>query len=231
MITKKTSRFTKRIRIFFKRRKVLFIVKKKLLFLVKRILILLFLVIVTRSRVIVTWSRVSTIIPGPTFYFFRNTNRSEIEPMTNKHEWKSVSFIRQSRSLHYGRFMLSSLKEGQANILGTIIRRVPLAEKQKKSFHRYNTISESVNERFKKEALATQRSIPWNPLFYLDFDREEVNQNILNFYNPLSQELKPDDLEDEELVQLIRQRYTPIQIERIWNVIETKSEGSRESDP
>jgi DNA-directed RNA polymerase alpha subunit len=48
--------------------------------------------------------------------------------MTNKHEWKSVSFIRQSRSLHYGRFMLSSLKEGQANILGTTIRRVLLAE-------------------------------------------------------------------------------------------------------
>ena len=48
--------------------------------------------------------------------------------MTNKHEWKSVSFIRHSCSLHYGRFMLSSLKEGQANILGTTIRRVLLAE-------------------------------------------------------------------------------------------------------
>jgi acetyl-CoA carboxylase beta subunit len=36
--------------------------------------------------------------------------------MTKKHEWKSVSFIRHSCSLHYGRFMLSSLKEGQANI-------------------------------------------------------------------------------------------------------------------
>nr|YP_010276351.1 RNA polymerase alpha subunit [Carex laevissima]UHY39472.1 RNA polymerase alpha subunit [Carex laevissima] len=84
--------------------------------------------------------------------------------MTNKHEWKSVSFIRQSRSLHYGRFMLSSLKEGQANILGTTIRRVLLAEikgtrithatfqlkeKQEKSFHQYSTIPgirESVHE-------------------------------------------------------------------------------------
>ena len=188
------------------------------------------MVIVTRSRVIVTWSRVSTIIPGPTFYFFRNTNRSEIEPMTNKHEWKSVSFIRQSRSLHYGRFMLSSLTKGKANILNTIIRRVPLAEKQKKSFHQYNTIPESVNERFKKEALATLRSIPWNPLFYLDLDREEVNDNILNFDNPLSQELKPDDLEDEELVQLIRQRYTPIQIERIWNNIEEQFQSSSSDD-
>ena len=26
--------------------------------------------------------------------------------MTKKHEWKSVSFIRQSRSFHYGRFVL-----------------------------------------------------------------------------------------------------------------------------
>jgi len=84
--------------------------------------------------------------------------------MTNKHEWKSVSFIRQSSSLHYGRFMLSSLKEGQANIIGTTIRRVLLAEikgtrithatfklkeKQEKSFHQYSTIPgirESVDE-------------------------------------------------------------------------------------
>ena len=81
--------------------------------------------------------------------------------MTNKHEWKSVSFIRQSSSLHYGRFMLSSLKEGQANIIGTTIRRVLLAEikgtrithatfklkeKQEKSFHQYSTIPESIDE-------------------------------------------------------------------------------------
>ena len=31
--------------------------------------------------------------------------------MTKKHEWKSVSFIRHSCSLHYGRFKLSILKK------------------------------------------------------------------------------------------------------------------------
>jgi hypothetical protein len=52
----------------------------------------------------------------------------EIEPMTNQHEWKSVSFIHQSHSLHYGRFMLSSLKEGRPLIIKPIIRKVPLQE-------------------------------------------------------------------------------------------------------
>ena len=214
----------RRLQILFKRRMKLFVIKEKVLFLVKSIRILLSLVIAARSyRVIVVWSRISTtristIIPDPTCYFYRDTNRTEIEPITNKHEWRSVSFIRQSRSLHDGRFMLSSLKEGQANILGTTKRRVPLAEKQKGSFH---TLA----------ALATLKRNRWNPLFDLDLDREKVNINRPILENPLYKELKPDDLEDEELVQLIRQRYTPIQIERIWNVIETKSEGSRESDP
>uniref|UniRef100_A0AAU7AMH9 RNA polymerase alpha subunit n=1 Tax=Carex cinerascens TaxID=2753223 RepID=A0AAU7AMH9_9POAL len=70
--------------------------------------------------------------------------------MTKKHEWKSVSFIRHSCSLHYGRFMLSSLKEGQANILGTTIRRVLLAEiKGTRITHatfQGNTISRDMHE-------------------------------------------------------------------------------------
>ena len=154
----------RRIRFFFKRRIIVFIVKKKLLFLVKRIIIILFLivVIVTRFRVKVTWSRVS-IITSATCYFFRNTNRSEIEPITNKHEWKSVSFIRQSRSLHYGRLMLS---KRQANILKFNIK-VP------------------------------------KQIFNIDLDREEVNNNQLMIDNPLFEELNPDDLENEELVQVI----------------------------
>jgi hypothetical protein len=84
------------------------ILKKILVFLVTRILILVILVIVQK---IVTWSRAPIIIPSmvapsTTFYFFRNIKKSAIKPITNKHEWKSVSFIRHSRSLHYGRFVL-----------------------------------------------------------------------------------------------------------------------------
>jgi hypothetical protein len=77
---------------------------KILVFLVTRILILVILLIA-----FLTWSRAPIIIPSrvapsTTWYFFQNTNA--IKPITNKHEWKSVSFIRQSRSLHYGRFVL-----------------------------------------------------------------------------------------------------------------------------
>ena len=81
---------------------------KILIFLVTRILILVIILIVQH---LVTWSRAPIIIPSmvapsTTCYFFRNTKKSAIKPITNKHEWKSVSFIRQSRSLHYGRFVL-----------------------------------------------------------------------------------------------------------------------------
>jgi hypothetical protein len=87
---------------------ILSILKKILVFLVTRILILVILVIVQK---IVTWSGAPIIIPSmvapsTTCYFFRNIKKSAIKPITNKHEWKSVSFIRQSRSLHYGRFVL-----------------------------------------------------------------------------------------------------------------------------
>ena len=83
---------------------ILSILKRILVFLVTRILILVILVIVTWS-----WAPIiipSMVAPSTTCYFFRNTKKSAIKPITNKHEWKSVSFIRQSRSLHYGRFVL-----------------------------------------------------------------------------------------------------------------------------
>ena len=88
---------------------ILSILKKILVFLVTRILILVILVIV--QKFVVTWSGAPIIIPSmvapsTTFSFFRNIQKSAIKPITNKHEWKSVSFIRQSRSLHYGRFVL-----------------------------------------------------------------------------------------------------------------------------
>ena len=81
---------------------------KILVFLVTRILILVIILIVQQ---VVTWSRAPIIIPSmvapsTTCYFFRNIKKSAIKPMTNKHEWKSVSFIRHSRSLNYGRFVL-----------------------------------------------------------------------------------------------------------------------------
>jgi hypothetical protein len=87
---------------------ILSILKKILVFLVTKILILVILVIVQK---IVTWSGAPIIIPSmvapsTTFSFFRNIQKSAIKPITNKHEWKSVSFIRQSRSFHYGRFVL-----------------------------------------------------------------------------------------------------------------------------
>jgi len=95
--------------------------------------------------------------------------------MTKKHEWKSVSFIRHSCSLHYGRFMLSSLKEGQANILGTTIRRVLLAE------------------------------IKGTRITHATFQ-----------------------LKEKQVVPLIRQRYTPIEIARLLDDIETILQESKE---
>ena len=88
---------------------ILSILKRILVFLVTRILILVILVIV--QKFVVTWSGAPIIIPSmvapsTTFSFFRNIQKSAIKPITNKHEWKSVSFIRQSRSFHYGRFVL-----------------------------------------------------------------------------------------------------------------------------
>ena len=87
---------------------ILSILKKILVFLVTRILILVILVIVQK---IVTWSGAPIIIPSmvapsTTFSFFRNIQKSAIKPIPNPHEWKSVSFIRQSRSFHYGGFVL-----------------------------------------------------------------------------------------------------------------------------
>ena len=224
-ILKKRMRVvTIRLKIFFRRKKFfeismikmklfLFVIKEKVLFLVKSILFLL--VIVTASyRVRMIWSKISTpisiILPNATCCLFRDTNRTEIRSLTNKHEWRSVSFIRQSRSLHDSRFMLSSLKEGQANILGTTKRRVPLAEKQKGSF---KSIA----------ALATLRRDHWNTLFNLDLDREVININRPAPENPLFKELKPDDL---ELVELIRQGYAPIEIERIASEEQSQSSSS-----
>jgi hypothetical protein len=87
---------------------ILSILKRILVFLVIRILILVILVIVQK---IVTWSGAPIIIPSmvapsTTFSFFRNIQKSAIKPIPNPHEWKSVSFIRQSRSFHYGGFVL-----------------------------------------------------------------------------------------------------------------------------
>ena len=87
---------------------ILSILKKILVFLVTRILILVILVIVQK---IVTWSGAPIIIPSmvapsTTVSFFRNIQKSAIKPIPNPHEWKSVSFIRQSRSFHYGGFVL-----------------------------------------------------------------------------------------------------------------------------
>ncbi|MGJ8772984.1 hypothetical protein, partial [Clostridium botulinum] len=87
---------------------ILSILKRILVFLVTRILILVVLVIGQR---IVTWSGAPIIIPSmvapsTTVSFFRNISKSAIKPIPNKDEWKSVSFIRQSRSFHYGRFVL-----------------------------------------------------------------------------------------------------------------------------
>jgi len=84
------------------------VLKRILVFLVTRILILVILVIVQK---IVTWSGAPIIIPSmvapsTTFSFFRNIQKSAIKPIPNPHEWKSVSFIRQSRSFHYGRVVL-----------------------------------------------------------------------------------------------------------------------------
>ena len=88
---------------------ILSILKRILVFLVTRILILVILVII--QKFVVTWSGAPIIIPSmvapsTTFSFFRNIQKSAIKPITNKHEWKSVPFIRQSRSFHYGRFVL-----------------------------------------------------------------------------------------------------------------------------
>jgi len=87
---------------------ILSILKRILVLLVIRILILVILVIVQK---IVTWSGAPIIIPSmvapsTTFSFFRNIQKSAIKPIPNPHEWKSVSFIRQSRSFHYGGFVL-----------------------------------------------------------------------------------------------------------------------------
>ena len=87
---------------------ILSILKRILVFLVTRILILVILVIVQK---IVTWSGAPIIIPSmvapsTTVCFFRNIQKSAIKPIPNKDEWKSVSFIRQSRSFHYGRVVL-----------------------------------------------------------------------------------------------------------------------------
>ena len=76
---------------------------KILVFLVTRILILVILLIAFG-----TWSgaiRPEMVAPSTTctLYFFQNTKKSPIKPITNR---KSVSFIRHSRSLHYGRFVL-----------------------------------------------------------------------------------------------------------------------------
>jgi len=88
---------------------ILSILKKILVFLVTRILILVILVIV--QKFVVTWSGAPIIIPSmfapsTTVYFFRNIEKSAIKAIPNPHEWKSVSFIRQSRSFHYGGFVL-----------------------------------------------------------------------------------------------------------------------------
>ena len=88
---------------------ILSILKRILVLIVTRILILVILVIV--QKFVVTWSGAPIIIPSmvapsTTVSFFRNISKSAIKPIPNKDEWKSVSFIRQSRSFHYGRFVL-----------------------------------------------------------------------------------------------------------------------------
>jgi len=75
-----------------------------------------------------------------------------------------------------GRFMLSSLKEGQANILGTTIRRVLLAE------------------------------IKGTRITHATFQLKE----------------------EKQVVPLIRQRYTPIEIARLLDDIETILQESKE---
>ena len=74
-----------------------------------------------------------------------------------------------------GRFMLSSLKEGQANILGTTIRRVMLEE------------------------------IKGTRITHATFQ-----------------------LKEKQVVPLIRQRYTPIEIARLLDDIETILQESKE---
>jgi hypothetical protein len=58
----------------------------------------------------------------------RIINQREIQPIINQHEWKSISFTNQNPSLHYGRFMLLSLKEVRPLMIKPIIRKVPLQE-------------------------------------------------------------------------------------------------------
>ena len=104
-----------------------------------------------------------------------------------------------------GRFMLSSLKEGQANILGTTIRRVLLAE------IKGTRITHATFQLKEKQVV---------PLIRQRYTR--------NYENPLYEGLRVDDLDDRQLVPLIRQRYTPIEIARLLDDIETILQESKE---
>lgn len=102
---------------FFKRRFLLFIVRK-IIFIVRKISFFVLVVLVTNYRV-------SIIIPSMPSSADTFLLKSEIESISKKYEWESVSFIHQSHSLHYGRLVLSSVKRDPPFIINA---RVPLHE-------------------------------------------------------------------------------------------------------
>jgi hypothetical protein len=131
----------------------------------------LFLVILARYRA----SVIKPLMPRPAFII---TDNSEIEPMTNKHEWKSVSFMRQSRSLHYGRFMLS---EGPPLIIHAIIRRVPLQEALRRIGFLY----------LDREGVVRNRLIMENPFY------RELTQDDFKYVRLIQQKHSPIQIESE----------------------------------
>lgn len=65
-------------------------------------------------------------------------------------QWKCVESRKESRRLHYGRFVVSPFRKGQANTVGIAMRRASLEEVQGTSItcarfhgvlHEYSTIT------------------------------------------------------------------------------------------
>ena len=189
----------KKIFLFFKRKILIFVVKffkrRFLLFIVRKIIFIVRKISFFVLVVLVTSYRVSIIIPSMPSSADTFLLKSEIESISKKYEWESVSFIHQSDSLHYGRLVLSSVKRDRPLIINA---RVPLHETFSENEELFQPSSDNDEDFVEQNDLSEERP-SWLVRQNLVFDLPR--NNPLSSTDQREELFQPSSDNDEDFVE------------------------------